>query len=475
MALARGKNSLFSTDLLARKYEISKNSIPSDDDPNFMEKYNRQALKYAGPDRPLTEAEEVKPINNKYFLSLRETGGRSTATPFRPDEYYEDTTRDPRQNANNDPCAENLSNQKRARNRYILKTSDESHTIHEAVKTAREQINQRVGIFGRSKKAMPWFYNSDLNKLYKYPGHRNTSDDISNRKNVLQDQKYIQLGDKLILKPDFTTRVVSDTLPLGWYMATDQEMGVMKYGRNPIGYDRNLNVNYNQHKSQNDEVKKKEFALARTNRTVLCDIKRATCEHTQLESDNSRIAENAQVRTCGLVGSRPEVLNKENTEYDQDVINSIVIATKKNVIGTDKDKLRGYVIGSERKTREGIVTSVRKTCKKFHTGGNPELSIIKVVSPEYKTLNYSAPEVRELSVKQNTIVAPSRDITREQGVGKCAKKVLRDRDSYSGDVKMFEYDSGKTRVGHMEKVVHTRRLMERGDRITPDAITAHRR
>ena len=183
MALARGKNSLFSTDLLARKYELSKNTIPADDDPDFMEKYNRQALKYAGPDRPLMEAEEVKPINNKYFLSLRETGGRSTATPFRPDEYYEDTTRDPRQSASNDPSAENLSNQKRARDRYIVKLSDGSHTIHESVKTTREQINQRVGIFDRSKKAMPWFYTSTLNKLYKYPGHSNTSDDVSNRKN----------------------------------------------------------------------------------------------------------------------------------------------------------------------------------------------------------------------------------------------------------------------------------------------------
>ena len=118
---------------------------------------------------------------------------------------------------------------------------------------------------------------------------------------------------------------------------------------------------------------------------------------------------------------------------------------------------------------------MRKTSTNFHTGGDSKLSVIKVVSPEYKTLNYSAPEVRELSVKQNTELAPVRDITREQGVSKCAKKVLRERDSYAGDVKMFEYDSGKTRVGHMEKVGHTRRLMERGDRVAPDAIIAHRR
>jgi hypothetical protein len=475
MSQVRGKNSLFSTDLLARKYEVSKYSIPADEDPDFMEKYNRQALKYAGPDRPLTEAEEVKPFNSNYFLSIRETGGRSTATPFRPDEYYEDTTRDKRQNASNDPSRENITNQKRARDRYILKTTDDCHTVHEKVKTVGQQISQRVGIFDRSKKAMPWFYVSQINMPSKYPGHKNTSDDLSNRKNILEDQKYERLGDKLILKPDFTTRVVSDTLPIGWYNATDHEWDIMRYGRNPIHYNTNLNINYSQHKTETDETKKQEFALARTNRTVLCDVKRATCENTQMQSDNSRIAENTEVRTCGLIGSRPEVLNKDNTEYDQDVINSIVIVTKRNVVGTDRHKLRKSVIGSGRNAQEGIVTSVRKTSTKFHCGGDPQLSIIKVVSPEYKTLNYSAPEVRELSVKQNTLLAPSHDITKEQGVSKCAKKVLRERDSYSGDVKMFEYDSGKTRVGHMEKVGHTRRLMERGDKITQDAIVAHRR
>ena len=467
-----GSSILYMPDeMLKQKYETSDRVLKMDMDKNFMNNYNRAVLLDARPDKPVTEAEEVKRYDSRYIMALRETGGRSKAEPYRPDEFYEDTTWDPRQSAMNDPSAKRITEQRKSRGRFMKKLDDDTRSVHEGPISEREFSNIRDGLFDRIKNKLPWFSTSKSMSYGAGRGLIKSDRDVNGRANIVQDGIIYDLGDKHMHRRDHSD-LISDTTPVGWYTTSDHEFGMAAYNRRPLAGNTETDFTKNKYAATLDGI-----ILTNDDKTMLKklgylgEIKRAMTENTSIPSAQQILEDEDACgnRSRGIMGNHGEVLNVNSTLFDQELINSMVNASRKCEVGNNKDALQYEVIGSMKPTEHSINTRQNSTSGATHfLGGGKDKNKTMITSkrPEnHEVFNYKAAERYDTRKKNNTVV--DRPLFQpllngEQAVRKSADKTNGPRKQLVGDMKVREFNSGKTRVGHMEKSSKTRKMVVDG-------------
>ena len=185
---------------LKNKYAVTKDYYY---DPNCVENFQKEAIKYNGCETPIFEEEFIRTstTHRQDRLSMMEHGSRYSHTPYHPGLFLGDLTKDER-GTFNEPLAHKVTEQNAFRQkRYIFMQDDNTHNIIEGVVNEKDMMNRvkqglnktasiYKGVFDESNDGVHYAANSN-------PGNNKSNLEVT----IKEDQKFYESQGETIMYP----------------------------------------------------------------------------------------------------------------------------------------------------------------------------------------------------------------------------------------------------------------------------------
>lgn len=214
--------------LLKQKFLVT----PDDNyDPNTVENFMKETLRYTGTEKPLFEHEMPRTDNphRDLYLNLHAEGTKYTHDPYHPEIYLGDHTRDPRGTENN-PNVSQMADQARFRQtRYIEgKLQDDPDKRVEGVAPGK-RVQRAVydGFYNTASRLATIFTDSndtEVRRANPHPG--NTIQRAGN--NIKEDQKYHESqSEKIIPRMGYNpVSLLSNQIGIQWDVQPEGKFGI---------------------------------------------------------------------------------------------------------------------------------------------------------------------------------------------------------------------------------------------------------
>ena len=216
-------------DLLAKKYQVTKGYYF---DPKSIENYQKDALSYTGCEKPLFEEDLIRKenVHRSNILSLMEHGSRYSHTPYHPELFLGDITKDDR-GAINEPISSKVTEQNRYRHEKYQRgkmQNDNTYNVIEGTvdrklmsKIVKQGLNNTRtrygGVFDESVDAAHYRSNPK-------PGNNTTSIETT----ISEDQKFYEQGGEKIMSNYSSDPVnnLSNLIGANWQSQPDTKFKV---------------------------------------------------------------------------------------------------------------------------------------------------------------------------------------------------------------------------------------------------------
>ncbi len=214
--------------LLKQKFLTTPNDTY---DPNTVENFMKETLRYTGPEKPLFEYELPRTDNPQrdLYLKLHAEGTPYSHDPYHPELYLGDHTKDPR-GAENNPNVSKITDQDRFRqSRYIAgKLQDDPD--HRVEGTAPEKAVRRAvydGFYNAASKMATIFDDSvDGSNRRANPNPGKTIQRLGD--NIKEDQKFYESSsEKIIPTMGYNpVSLLSNQIGVNWEVQPEAKFGV---------------------------------------------------------------------------------------------------------------------------------------------------------------------------------------------------------------------------------------------------------
>lgn len=261
--------------LLKKKYIQTTDTYH---DPRSVENFMKETIRSTGPDAPLFEQDLPRQRVNamsQSILSLQEHGSRYSHSPYHPELFLGDLSKDQRMSAS-DPLVSQMRDQHQFRQkRYIegkMQVSQDSRTeglVGEKLMTRQvkqgfnDTATRMGGIFSDSTNTM-------VTRTNPNPG--TTIHQVGD--SIKEDQKFYEVGDEKIL-PHYSTDIVnklSNTIGINWQVQPDNKFKVSSISnlyRTKQDVDQSANAVFRLGKQDTKfKIEKSEFKNGATVRSI---------------------------------------------------------------------------------------------------------------------------------------------------------------------------------------------------------------
>lgn len=201
-------------------------------DPNTVSNFMKEMLRNTGPDAPIFEQDMPRQSRNaggQSLLSMQEHGSRYSHTPYHPELFLGDLTKDPRMSTN-EPLVSQMAEQNKFRQeRYIRgKLQDVADVRSEGVIGTKRMVKQiKLGFDNMATRMGGIFDDSTGNMVARTnPNPGNSIHKVGDT--LKEDQTIYQIGDEKIL-PHYGTDIVSklsNMVGIQWQVQPDAKVGL---------------------------------------------------------------------------------------------------------------------------------------------------------------------------------------------------------------------------------------------------------